>query len=49
MSYAKLNEVTGEKTYIVRALNTAFILRQRGILAPREARIIEELKRRNKR
>ena len=44
--YVKLNDVTGEKTYIAQALNVALAMQKRGILAPRDAWMIKELQRR---
>ena len=41
-----MNEATGDKAYAARALKVALDMQQRGILAPRDAWMIEDLKRR---
>ena len=46
LSYVKLSEATGDKAYVTRALYVALDMQQRGILAPRDAWMIEDLKRR---
>ena len=46
VSYVKLSEVSGDKTYVQRALEIAEDMQQRGVLAPRDAWLIDELKRR---
>ncbi|SFO21916.1 SHNi-TPR [Nitrosospira briensis] len=46
VDYVKLNEVSSDKRYITKALEVALAMQSRGILAPRDAWIIEELKRR---
>ena len=46
VSYVKLSEVTGDKAYATQALDVALDMQQRGILAPRDAWMIEDLKRR---
>ena len=46
VSYVKLSEVTGDKAYAVKALDVALAMQRRGILAPRDVWMIEELKRR---
>jgi tetratricopeptide (TPR) repeat protein len=47
VSFVRLSEVTGDKTYAGKALDLALRMQQRGILAPRDAWMIEELKRRS--
>ena len=44
--YVTLGEVTGDKAYSARALNVALDLRARGLLAPGDAWMVDELKRR---
>ena len=46
VSYVKLSEVTGDKAYAVKALDVVLAMQWRGILTPRDAWMIEELKRR---
>jgi len=46
VSFAKLNEVTGDRAYAERALSLALAMQQRGMLAPRDTWMIEDLKRR---
>jgi tetratricopeptide (TPR) repeat protein len=46
VSLVKLNDVTSDKAYAARALDTVLAMQQRGILAPRDSWMIEELKRR---
>jgi hypothetical protein len=46
VSYGKLSEVTGDQAYAAKALEVALAMQQRGILAPGDARMIEDLKRR---
>jgi tetratricopeptide (TPR) repeat protein len=43
--YAKLSSATGDKAYAQHALNIALDMQKRGILAPRDAWMIDELKR----
>ena len=43
VSFVKLSEVTNDKVYAEKALDLAVGMRQRGILAPRDAWMIEEL------
>ena len=45
VSFVKLSEVTGDKAYVGNALDVALGMQQRGILAPRDAWMIEDLKR----
>ena len=45
-NYVKLNEVTGDKTYVAQALDIALTMQKHNILAPRDAWIIEDLRRR---
>ncbi|MEO8630904.1 MAG: hypothetical protein ABI612_22825, partial [Betaproteobacteria bacterium] len=47
ISFVKLSEVTGEKSYASRALQVALDMQQRAILAPRDEWMIEDLKRRS--
>jgi hypothetical protein len=47
VSYAKLSEVTGDKAYAGKALDVALGMQQRGMLAARDAWMIEELRRRS--
>jgi hypothetical protein len=47
VSLVKLSEVTGDKAYAAQALEIALAMKQRGILAPRDAWMIEELRRRS--
>lgn len=46
VSYVKLGEVFKDRRYAQQALDVALAMRQRGILAPRDAWMIDELKRR---
>jgi len=46
VSFVKLSEVTGDKAYVEQALSVALAMRQRGMLAPRDTWMIEDLKRR---
>ena len=46
VSYVKLSEVTGDQAYAAKELEVALAMQQRGILAPRDAWMIEELKQR---
>jgi hypothetical protein len=46
VSFVKLSEVTGDRAYAEQALSIALAMRQRGILAPRDAWMIEELNQR---
>jgi tetratricopeptide (TPR) repeat protein len=46
VSYVKLSDVTGDKTYDVQALKIVLAMQKRGILAPRDGWMIEELRRR---
>ncbi len=46
VSNVKLSEVTGDKSFTRRALEIAESMQQRNSLAPRDARMIEELRRR---
>ena len=46
VSYVKLSDATGDKMYTVQALEIALAMQKRGILAPRDGWMIEELKRR---
>ncbi|AEJ03239.1 tetratricopeptide TPR_2 [Nitrosomonas sp. Is79A3] len=46
VSYVKLSEVTGDKTYMTKALHVALGMQKRKILAPRDAWMIEELQKR---
>ncbi len=46
VSYVKLSETTGDKTYVDKALHIVLAMQQRNILAPRDAWLIEELQRR---
>jgi hypothetical protein len=41
-----LNTVTGDKAYAAKALDIAQAMQQRGMLAPRDTWMIEDLKRR---
>jgi len=47
VSFVKISEVTGDKAYAGKALDLALGMQQRGILAPRDAWMIEDLKRRS--
>jgi len=42
----KLSEVIGDETFVLKALQIARDMQQRGILAPRDAWLINELRRR---
>jgi len=46
VSFVKLSEVTGDRTYASRALQIARSMQARGTLAPRDAWMIDELKKR---
>ena len=46
VSFVKLSEVTGEGDYVVKALHIAFAMQERGTLAPRDAWLVGELRRR---
>ena len=46
VSYVKLSDVTGDKMYAVQALDIALAMQKRGILAPRDSWMIEDLRRR---
>lgn len=46
VNYVKLSEVTVEKAYVLKSLKVAEDMQARGILAPRDAWMIEDLKRR---
>jgi hypothetical protein len=46
VSYTKLSDLTGDKMYDVRALDIALAMQKRGVLAPRDHWMIEELRRR---
>jgi len=46
VGYAKLNEVSGDKAYAAQALEVALVMQKRGTLSPRDAGMIEELRRR---
>ena len=46
VSYVKLSEVTGDKMYVLQALDIALAMQERGILAPRDHWMIEDLRRR---
>lgn len=46
ISFVKLGEVTGDAAFAARALGIAQDMQQRGILAPRDAWMIDDLKRR---
>ena len=46
VSYVKLSDVTGDKMYDVQALEIALAMQKRGILAPRDSWMIEDLRRR---
>jgi len=43
VSFVKLSEVTGDKTYAARALEIALAMKQRGTLAPHDEWMIEAL------
>lgn len=45
VSYVKLSEVTGDKTYVTKALQIAQTMQKRGTLQPRDAWMVDELKR----
>ncbi|MDH5194375.1 MAG: hypothetical protein OEW32_11875, partial [Nitrospira sp.] len=45
ISYVKLSQVTGDKAYVKKALDIAQTMQSRGTLAPRDAWMVEELKR----
>jgi hypothetical protein len=47
VSFVKLGEVTGDNAYTDKALHVALGMQQSGILAPRDAWMIEELERRS--
>ena len=47
VSYVKLSEVTGDKAYAGKALDIAQTMQKRGTLAPRDAWMVDELKRRS--
>jgi hypothetical protein len=47
VSYVKLSEVSGDKSCVRKALGIAREIQRRGTLAPRDAWIIDELKRRS--
>ena len=46
ISFVRLNEVTGDRTYAQQALDVALRMQSLGILAPRDEWMIEELRRR---
>jgi tetratricopeptide (TPR) repeat protein len=46
VSYVKLSEVTGDKAYVSQALDIALAMQERGALAPRDAWMIDELRKR---
>ncbi|HRD92820.1 MAG TPA: hypothetical protein PK201_06805 [Accumulibacter sp.] len=46
VSYVKLSEVSGDETFVQKALRIARNMQQREILAPRDAWLINELRRR---
>jgi tetratricopeptide (TPR) repeat protein len=45
VSYVKLNETTGDKAYVKKALDIAQAMQQRGTLAPSDAWMVDALKR----
>lgn len=45
VSYVELSAVTGDKSYVTKALDIAQAMQQRGTLAPRDAWMVDELKR----
>lgn len=47
VSYVKLSEVTGDRSYATKALTIAQTMQQRGTLQPRDAWMVDELKRRS--
>ena len=47
VSFVKLSKVTGDKAYAVKALDLVLEMQQGGILAPRDAWMIEDLERRS--
>jgi hypothetical protein len=46
VSLVKLSEATGDRAYARKALDIAVGMQQRGVVAPRDAWIVAELKRR---
>lgn len=46
VSYVKLSEVTNDVSYVAKALDITLAMQQRGILAPTDRWMIEELKQR---
>ena len=46
VSYVKLSEATGGRNFVLQALQIAQDMQQRGVLAPRDAWMIDDLKRR---
>ena len=46
MSYVKLGEATGDRSYAAKALEVVLSMQKRGILAPRDVWLIDKLKRR---
>ena len=46
VSYVKLRDVTGDKMYDAQALDIALAMQKRGILAPRDGWMVEDLRRR---
>jgi hypothetical protein len=46
VSYVRLSSVTGEKGYAQRALDVALRMDQRGVLAPADAWMLDDLKQR---
>jgi hypothetical protein len=47
LTYMNLGEVTGDRSYAAKALDVALAMQKRGILAPRDGWMIDELKRRS--
>jgi hypothetical protein len=45
VGFVKLSQVTGDKAYAAKALDVALAMQGRGVLALRDAWMIEELKR----
>jgi hypothetical protein len=46
LSLARMNQVTGDKAFVARALDLALDLQRRGALAPRDSGLIEFLRQR---
>jgi len=44
VSLVKLNQATGDKAYAVRALDIALAMQHRGVLAPRDAWMVDTLR-----